>query len=48
MLKGRKMYHSMKLQMAEFGTAGADLIFCANCSEPCQFTLSIPLAVSTS
>ena len=31
-LKGRKMYQSMKLQMAEFGTAGTDQIFHANCS----------------
>ena len=26
-VKGRKMYQSMKLQMAEFGTTGTDLIF---------------------
>ena len=31
-VKGRKMYQSMKLQMAEFGTAGTDQIFHANCS----------------
>ena len=28
-VKGRKMYQSMKLHMAEFGTTGTDLIFCA-------------------
>ena len=31
-LKGRKMYQSMKLQMAQFGVAGTDLFFRANCS----------------